>query len=129
MLARGLCQHHLRALFARSFATSQSFMSQEWLCIIPDKPDSLRQRQETRPKHLQSIEKSIKGGILEFGGAILDGVDGNPTGSVVTVRATTKEDLVAFLTTDPYSEQDVWDLSKAQFHPFKTAVRVAKELK
>lgn len=60
-----------------------------------------------------------KGSFL-WGGAMLN--DGKPIGSALLLQANTVEEIREQLKNDPYIEGRVWDPSKIQIIPFKTAV-------
>ncbi|RAL16476.1 uncharacterized protein BO97DRAFT_420777 [Aspergillus homomorphus CBS 101889] len=102
----------------------------EYLCILPDKPDALAKRLEVRAQHLTNITPLVDSGKVVLGGAMLD-QHPNPgdavsfKGSVLMFVAESKEEVEELVKNDIYSKSDVWDLEKAQIIPFKSAARVA----
>lgn len=53
--------------------------------------------------------------------------DGTPdmVGSVMLVKASSREEVVELLKNDEYTKQGAWDVEKATITPFKCAVRTA----
>ncbi|KAI5359899.1 hypothetical protein Slin15195_G117580 [Septoria linicola] len=103
---------------------------QEWMVILPDKPDALASRMEIRPQHLAAIKPHISSGLLVLGGASLDEPlqEGQPpkiNGSVLMAEADTKEEVMELVKSDVYYTKGVWDVEKIQIFPFKSAVREA----
>ncbi|KAH6639388.1 hypothetical protein C7974DRAFT_410362 [Boeremia exigua] len=104
---------------------------QEWLVIIPDHAGALHKRIAVRPDHLGGLKKDDESFWL-WGGAMLDepikeGDAGPPkmNGSAMLIGAKTKEDVIKRIEADVYVEGGVWDLSKVQIIPFKSALRKA----
>ncbi|KAF2025473.1 hypothetical protein EK21DRAFT_76396 [Setomelanomma holmii] len=104
---------------------------QEWLVILPDFPDALDKRLSVRPKHLEGL-KSDRDDMWLWGGAMLEepiqeGASGPPKmkGSAMLIGAKTKEEVVERLKKDVYTQGEVWDMSKVQIIPFKSALRKA----
>ncbi|KAL9108645.1 MAG: hypothetical protein Q9227_006591 [Pyrenula ochraceoflavens] len=102
--------------------------SYEWLCIIPDTPSSLAKRLEVRNQHLKNITPHVDAKIVTLGGAMLaeqpkEGEQAKMEGSVMLVRANTREEVVERLKTDVYTTSGVWDMEKTQIIPFRTALR------
>ena len=70
-----------------------------------------------------------KANFILWGGAMLEHVpaeDENPPpiiGSTLLAYAETKEEVVEALKKDVYSTSGVWDWSKVQIWPFRSAVR------
>ena len=67
---------------------------------------------------------------MVFGGATLSEQptsDGPPpmTGSVLLVKADTKEEVLATLRDDPYTKNGTWDLENATITAFKCVLRTA----
>lgn len=58
---------------------------------------------------------------------IKEGDSGPPKmkGSAMLIGAKTKEEVIERLKKDPYVDNGVWDLSKVQIVPFKSALRKA----
>ncbi|KAF2479879.1 YCII-related domain protein [Neohortaea acidophila] len=102
----------------------------EWLVLLPDFEGALDKRMEVRPKHLEAIKPNVSSGKITLGGATLDEQprEGQPmkiNGSAMLVSADSKEDVMKLVESDVYYESRVWDPSKIQVFPFKSAVRTA----
>jgi uncharacterized protein YciI len=76
-------------------------------------------RQEVRPAHLDGIRPLVERGHVPLGGAILD-AEGQMVGSVMVVEFPTREDLDAWLSSDPYVTAGVWQ--EIEVHPYRAAV-------
>ncbi|KAK9460365.1 uncharacterized protein V1516DRAFT_625930 [Lipomyces oligophaga] len=103
----------------------------EFVVIIPDQADANTRRIGVRQAHLENVRKLFAEGILSSGGAYLDGpiVEGETPsfrGSVVTIIAESKEQVIEIMKSDPYTTAEVWDWEKAQIFNFACAVRQAK---
>ncbi|KAF2863976.1 hypothetical protein K470DRAFT_254290 [Piedraia hortae CBS 480.64] len=101
---------------------------QEWLILLPDKPGILSERMRVRPDHLKNIKSDVENGVLVFGGAMLEEPvkeeeDMKIKGSVMLVKADTKEEALKWVQKDVYSKSGVWDESKVEIIPFKSAIR------
>lgn len=104
----------------------------EWLVQVPDKPNALAKRLAVRPKHLEDIKPRVAAGQVVFGGATLSdqpSVDGTPdmTGSVMLIKADTKEEIIQLLRNDQYYKGGAWDVDKAIITPFRCAIRTAMD--
>ncbi|OJK02512.1 hypothetical protein ASPACDRAFT_41341 [Aspergillus aculeatus ATCC 16872] len=102
----------------------------EFLCILPDKPDALARRLEVRAQHLANVTPLVESGKVVLGGAMLDQhpkPDDSVSfkGSVMIYVAESKEEVERLVKNDIYTKSDVWDLEKAQIIPFKSAARLA----
>jgi len=107
-----------------------SSSQKEWLVQIPDKPNSLQKRLGARPDHLKNIKPKVDAGQIAFGGATLskhpaEGETPDMTGSVMLVKAETKEEVIELLESDVYTKQGAWDVDNATITAFKTAIRTA----
>lgn len=71
--------------------------------LCTDKPGALQVRLDTRPEHLNYLNKLNDEGKLAFAGPFL-GDDGKPTGSLVVVKAETIEAARALAEADPYAK-------------------------
>lgn len=69
--------------------------------ICYDKPGQLDLRMETRPVHLEHLNKLNAEGTLKFAGPFL-GDDGKPNGSLVVVEAADMAAARALAEADPY---------------------------
>lgn len=104
---------------------------QEWLVILPDHTGALQKRVEARPSHLEGL-KADREDMWLWGGAMLEepfkeGDAGPPKmkGSAMLIGAKTREEVVERLKKDVYVEKGVWDLSKVEIIPFRSAIRKA----
>ncbi|KAL5050306.1 hypothetical protein BDW71DRAFT_173576 [Aspergillus fruticulosus] len=116
-----------RSLFdaKRTLAT----MSNEFLCIVPDKPGAQAKRLEVRSKHLEGVKPLVEAGKVVVGGAMLnahpsEGEMPSFKGSMLIVIGEKEEDAWEVIRNDVYTKSGVWDLDAAQVIPFKSAVRV-----
>ncbi|KAI9657504.1 MAG: hypothetical protein M1829_006914 [Trizodia sp. TS-e1964] len=103
---------------------------QEWLVVLPDNKGALEQRMKVRPDHLSALKPTIESGFWTFGGALLDetpkeGEGLKINGSVMLAYGATREEVLQALEADVYSKEQVWDWSKVQIFPFKSAFRNA----
>ncbi|TDK34487.1 hypothetical protein E2F50_16755 [Rhizobium deserti] len=69
--------------------------------LCTDKPGHLNLRMETRPTHLEHLNKLNEAGSLKFAGPFLDD-DGKPNGSLVVVDAQDMAAARALAEADPY---------------------------
>ncbi|EWC45860.1 hypothetical protein DRE_04867 [Drechslerella stenobrocha 248] len=102
----------------------------EWLVILPDKPDAVDRRLAVRPQHLKAALARAEEGTINFGGIMLhehmvDGEKPKFKGSIMLLQVPTKEDVLEIIKSDIYVENDVWDLEKMEIHPFRSALRKA----
>ncbi|KAF9886317.1 hypothetical protein FE257_011576 [Aspergillus nanangensis] len=117
----------LRPIGRRAMATS-SQKKQEFLCILPDKPNALNLRKQVRPTHLEDIKPLVASGRVVVGGAMVEkhpaAGEGVPfKGSMMIYTGETIEDVRAVLLNDIYATSGVWDLEKVQIIPFISAIR------
>jgi uncharacterized protein YciI len=82
-------------------------------------PEAPQRRQAVREQHLQEIQPAVDGGVVQLGGALLDG-EGNMIGSALIVEAASREELDALLQQDIYSRAGVWQAF--EIYPFRRAV-------
>jgi uncharacterized protein YciI len=74
-------------------------------------------RRRTRPAHLAGIAPFVERGQILLGGAILDDV-GEMIGSIVLAEFSTRAELDAWLTADPYVIEGVWqEIEVRDFRP------------
>ncbi|OAA67302.1 Dimeric alpha-beta barrel [Niveomyces insectorum RCEF 264] len=119
-------------LFQHRSMASSAAPATEWLVVVPDVPNTLAKRLQVRPTHFANLETVKKTGNLKFGGAILDEAPSDPNdptsfkfaGSTLILVAETRADVVAFLESDVYAKEGVWDVPKAQIWALKTAIRI-----
>lgn len=112
----------------------------EFLVIVPDTPDvELSQRLSVRNTHLINMLERFKAGQVSWGGAVLedqptppvaaaanDGHNGlasgpKPAGSAMLYKAENMEQVRSWVENDVYATSGVWDVSKVQYLPFRTA--------
>jgi hypothetical protein len=93
----------------------------EFIAIIPDKPGAYAKRMEIRPKHLVSAKSNFENGPVTMGGGYADEfpAEGQPPqlkGSIMTMEANSKEEVLEFLKKDIYYSEGVWDLENVQIY-------------
>lgn len=76
--------------------------------LCQDKPDSLQLRLDTRPTHVEWLNKINAEGKLAFAGPFLDG-EGKPNGSLVVVKADSAEVARALGEADPFFKAGVFE--------------------
>ncbi|KAJ5088309.1 hypothetical protein N7456_011925 [Penicillium angulare] len=100
----------------------------EFLCILPDRPNSLSIRKKVKGGHYEGIQPLIAQGQLVDGGAIFrehpeEGKEERFEGSVVVYAAENVEEVRDIINRDIYATSGVWDIDKAQIFPYVPAVR------
>lgn len=80
--------------------------------------DALERRMAARPAHFDYVRQLKAAGRFVLGGALLD-ADGRMIGSMLLLDLETEEQLAAYLKTDPYIVQGVWE--KIDVKPFRRA--------
>ncbi|EAA60313.1 hypothetical protein AN4396.2 [Aspergillus nidulans FGSC A4] len=98
-------------------------MSNEFLCILPDKPDAQAKRLEVRSKHLEGVKPLVEAGKVVVGGAMLnahpsEGETPSFKGSMLIVLGEKEEDAWEVIRNDIYTKSGVWDLNAAQVIPY-----------
>jgi len=76
--------------------------------VCKDKPGHLNVRMDTRPVHLEHLNKLNAEGILKMAGPFLD-AEGKPNGSLVIVSAETIEAAKAIADSDPYTKAGLFE--------------------
>jgi hypothetical protein len=76
--------------------------------VCKDKPGHLNVRVETRPTHVEHLNKLNAEGVLKMAGPFLDG-DGKPNGSLVVVSAESLEAARAIADSDPYAKAGLFE--------------------
>ena len=76
--------------------------------ICTDKPGHLNVRMETRPAHVEHLNKLNAEGTLKIAGPFLD-ADGKPCGSLVIVKADSIEAARAISDADPYTKAGLFE--------------------
>ena len=71
-----------------------------------DGKGKLEERMRVRPRHLENMEK-LGSSIVLAGG--LQDEDGNPKGSVLVLDFDSKDQLDAYLASEPYIQEHVWE--------------------
>ncbi|MEZ2223013.1 YciI-like protein [Rhizobium sp. RCC_161_2] len=76
--------------------------------VCKDKPGHLNVRMDTRPAHVEHLNKLNAEGTLKMAGPFLD-ADGKPNGSLVIVNADTIEAAKAIADSDPYTKAGLFE--------------------
>lgn len=76
--------------------------------VCKDKPGHLQVRMDTRPAHVDHLNRLNAEGTLKMAGPFLDG-DGKPSGSLVIVEAETIEAATAIADADPYAKAGLFE--------------------
>lgn len=76
--------------------------------VCKDKPGHLNVRMDTRPAHVEHLNKLNAEGTLKMAGPFLD-ADGKPNGSLVIVNADTIEAARAIADSDPYAKAGLFE--------------------
>lgn len=80
--------------------------------------DALDRRMAVRPAHFEYVRQLKAEGKFLLGGALLDS-DGRMIGSMLVLDLASDEQLTAYLNSDPYIVQGIWD--KIDVKPFRRA--------
>ncbi|MBN8951817.1 MULTISPECIES: YciI-like protein [unclassified Rhizobium] len=83
--------------------------------VCKDKPGYLNVRMETRPAHVEHLNKLNAEGTLKMAGPFLD-AEGKPNGSLVIVEAENVEAAVAIADADPYTKAGLFE--SVEIKPF-----------
>ncbi|MGW9231573.1 YciI-like protein [Pseudorhizobium sp. NPDC055634] len=83
--------------------------------LCTDKPGHLNVRMDTRPAHLEHLNKLNADGILKMAGPFLDD-DGKPNGSLVIVEAEDIAAARALAEADPYYQAGLFE--KVEVKPY-----------
>jgi len=83
--------------------------------LCTDKPGHLNVRMDTRPAHLEHLNKLNADGILKMAGPFL-GDDGKPNGSLVIVEAEDMAAARALAEADPYYQAGLFE--KVEVKPY-----------
>ena len=83
----------------------------QFIVAAHDGVNMLERRMSVRPRHLENL-KTIDGKILCAGG-ILNG-EGKPVGSVLVMEFAGREQLDAYLASEPYILEKVWEDVKVE---------------
>ncbi|MBY5546871.1 YciI family protein [Rhizobium leguminosarum] len=76
--------------------------------LCKDKLGHLNVRMETRPTHIEHLNKLNAEGTLKIAGPFLDD-DGKPCGSLIIVEAESKEAARALADADPYAKAGLFE--------------------
>jgi uncharacterized protein YciI len=92
----------------------------QWLIIARDgtDPDAPERRKAARPAHLENAARLQEQGHLLVGGALVD-EDARMIGSAAVAQFATREELDAWLRTDPYVTGGVWQ--EIEVIPYRVA--------
>ncbi|MBB4218126.1 MULTISPECIES: YciI-like protein [unclassified Rhizobium] len=81
--------------------------------LCKDKPGHLNVRMDTRPTHIEHLNKLNAEGTLKIAGPFLDD-DGKPCGSLIIVEAESKEAARALADADPYAKAGLFESVEVQ---------------
>lgn len=81
--------------------------------LCKDKPGHLNVRMDTRPTHIEHLNKLNAEGTLKIAGPFLDD-DGKPCGSLIIVEAESKEAARALADADPYAQAGLFESVEVQ---------------
>jgi uncharacterized protein YciI len=81
--------------------------------LCKDKPGHLNVRMDTRPTHIEHLNKLNAEGTLKIAGPFLDD-DGKPCGSLIIIEAESKEAARAFADADPYAKAGLFESVEVQ---------------
>jgi uncharacterized protein YciI len=92
----------------------------QWLIIARDgtDPEAPERRQRARPAHLENASRLQAKGHLLVGGALVD-EDGGMIGSACVAQFASRDELEAWLESDPYVTGGVWQ--DIQVMPYRVA--------
>ncbi|MDV4181421.1 YciI-like protein [Rhizobium brockwellii] len=76
--------------------------------LCKDKPGHLNVRMDTRPTHIEHLNKLNAEGTLKIAGPFLDD-EGKPCGSLIIVEAESKEAARALADADPYAKAGLFE--------------------
>jgi len=76
--------------------------------LCKDKPGHLNVRMETRPTHVEYLNRLNAEGTLSMAGPFLDD-EGKACGSLVIVKAETAEEAKAIGAADPYAQAGLFE--------------------
>ncbi|KAA1179384.1 YciI family protein [Rhizobium tropici] len=83
--------------------------------VCKDKPGHLNVRMETRPAHLEHLNKLNVEGTLKMAGPFMD-AEGKPNGSLVVVDAENIEVAKTIADADPYTKAGLFE--SVEIKPF-----------
>ena len=78
----------------------------QFLIRAHDGRDMLEKRMSVRPRHLENMMKLSKAVVC--GGGLLN-EEGKPIGSAMVMEFESKEQLDAYLASEPYIQEKVWE--------------------
>ena len=81
--------------------------------LCKDKPGHLNVRMDTRPTHIEHLNKLNAEGTLKIAGPFLDD-DGKPCGSLIIIEAESKEAARALADADPYAKAGLFESVEVQ---------------
>lgn len=83
--------------------------------LCKDKPGHLNVRMETRPAHVEHLNRLDAEGRLKMAGPFLD-AEGKPSGSLMIVSAENLEAATAIADSDPYAKAGLFE--RVDIKPF-----------
>jgi len=81
--------------------------------LCKDKPGHLNVRMDTRPTHIEHLNRLNAEGTLKIAGPFLDD-DGKPCGSLIIIEAESKEAARALADADPYAQAGLFESVEVQ---------------
>lgn len=89
----------------------------QYLVIAYDKQDALERRLASRDEHVEGVRKLMAEGKILNAAALIE--DDVMVGSSLYIDFETDEEIDAWLESEPYVKNDVWDMDEMQMVPVK----------
>lgn len=89
----------------------------QYLVIAYDKQDALERRLASRDEHVEGVRKLMAEGKILNAAALIE--DDVMVGSSLYIDFETDEEIDAWLESEPYVKNDVWDMDEIQMVPVK----------
>ena len=89
----------------------------QYLVIAYDKQDALERRLASRDEHVEGVRKLMAEGKILNAAALIE--DDEMVGSSLYIDFETDEEIDAWLESEPYVKNDVWDMDEMQMVPVK----------
>ena len=105
-------------------ATESHVHNQEYLVILPDRPNALSTRLAQHAPHFEAAKPDVASGFFKVAGKIyaepfVEGEAHKIAGTFLIVRARRREDVERRLKEDLFYEHGVWDWEGLQIYPCK----------
>lgn len=106
-------------------ATQDHVLNQEYLVILPDRPNSLPTRLAQHAPHFEAAKPDVASGFFKVAGKIYEEpfVENQPhkiAGTFLIVRAPRREDVEKRLKEDLFYQHGVWNWDELQIYPCKS---------